>query len=265
MSRSDHELAIALVDTGANVVRRCHGTALQRVEKGAGDFATNVDLDAEAAMCELLCKERPCDAIVGEESGNTGARDTSRRWLIDPLCGTLNYAVGMQAVAVNAALDDDGSTHTAAVADPFSGETFWTQGNRAYARQNSRDRVLAPSAQSRLVDLNFDAPYPSAPAFTTVALAGSSLFTSVFRPRVVSTSLALTWVATGQRAAYVTDGDVTNSVHFAAGLCLCEAAGCVLTNLHGEDWRDHPVGLIAAADSTTHRQLRCAVRTCFGT
>ncbi|WP_406529710.1 hypothetical protein [Streptomyces sp. I8-5] len=38
-------------------------------------------------------------------------------------------------------------------------------------------------------------------------------------PRVVSTTLALTWVAAGKRAAYVTDGgDLAESVHFAADI-----------------------------------------------
>lgn len=47
-----------------------------------------------------------------------------RQWLVDPLCGTLNYAVGTMLVAVNVALRDG----AAAVADPFSGEVFFTDG-----------------------------------------------------------------------------------------------------------------------------------------
>ena len=50
-------------------------------------------------------------------------------------------------------------------------------------------------------------------------------FIQRFRPRVVSTTLALAWVAAGKRAGYVTDGgDLTESVHFAAGIALCKAA-----------------------------------------
>ena len=68
--------------------------------------------------------------------------------------------------------------------------------------------------------------------------------------------MALTWVATGQRAAYVTDGDVRDSVHFAAGLAICGAAGCTLTDLRGHPWgRGGPTGRVAAADSETHAEL----------
>ncbi|MFD2356134.1 inositol monophosphatase family protein [Nonomuraea ferruginea] len=52
-------------------------------------------------------------------------------------------------------------------------------------------------------------------------------------PRVVSTTLAVAWVAAMRRAAYVTDGHLQDSVHFAAGIALCRAAGCVVTDLHG--------------------------------
>jgi myo-inositol-1(or 4)-monophosphatase len=64
-------------------------------------------------------------------------------------------------------------------------------------------------------------------------LAADGEFVATFKPRVVSSSLALGWVATGQRAAYVTDGDVRDSVHFAAGIAICEAAGCAVSDLWG--------------------------------
>ncbi|WP_410966399.1 hypothetical protein, partial [Salmonella sp. SAL4449] len=80
------------------------------------------------------------------------------------------------------------------------------------------DAPLRPTAASQLVDLNFDTPFPSAPAFRAATLSIDPEFAALFRPRVVSTSIALTWVATGQRAAYVTDGDARDNVHFGAAL-----------------------------------------------
>ena len=41
----------------------------------------------------------------GEESGRTGPA-ADRLWLVDPLCGTLNYAARTPLVAVNVALRD---------------------------------------------------------------------------------------------------------------------------------------------------------------
>lgn len=257
---NDFDVAIAVADEGAAVVRRCFGTTLQRLDKGAGDFATNADIEAEHAMLALLHRERPEDAILGEESGRSGASSGLRTWLIDPLCGTLNYAVRMRVAAVNVALRIGGRFIAAAVADPFNHEIFWTDGISAFLRADGQDTPLAPNGSSKLVDLNFDPPFPNAPAFKAVTLAADSEFAASFRPRVVSTSVALTWVATGQRAAYITDGDVRDSVHFAAGLAICEAAGCTVTDLRGRVWGSDATGLVAAADSETHAALLYLVR-----
>ena len=260
----DSDVAIAVAEAGAAVVRRYFGTTLQRLEKGAGDFATNVDIAAEHAMLAVLHRERPADAMLGEESGRSGARSSVRTWLLDPLCGTRNYVVRMRVAAVNVALRRRGRCLAAAVADPFNDELFWTDGLAAYMRADGQDTPLAPHGRSQLVDLNFDPPFPNAPAFTAVARAADAAFAARFRPRVVSTSLALTWVATGQRAAYITDGDMRESVHFAAGLALCEAAGCTVTDLRGRGWGRGATGLIAAADAEIHAALVSLVRKYLG-
>jgi len=256
---NDVDLAINLASMGASVVRECFGSKLQRYNKGAGDFATNADVAAENAMLEMLRRERPDDSVLAEESGSSGLSG-ERLWLIDPLCGTLNYAAKMKLVAVNVALKSGDRFTAAAVADAFSDDIFWTDGAVSFVRNGTIDKRLAPDPKSKLVDLNFDPPFPNAPAFRTPALATDPDFCSMFRTRVVSTSLAMTWVATGQRAGYVTDGDLHDSVHAAAGLAICQTAGCILTDLRGEAYGKAPTGLIAAADAETHAHLLTLIR-----
>ncbi|WP_329135445.1 inositol monophosphatase family protein [Streptomyces sp. NBC_00670] len=250
----DAAVAIAAARAGAHVVRRMYGRRLDRIDKGAGDFATAADVAAEEAILGVLRAARPEDAVLGEEGGRRGAAGAVRQWLVDPLCGTLNYAVGNMLVAVNVALRDG----AAAVADPFSGEVFFTDGTTARVRRDGGDEAaLTPTPSTALVDVNLDPPFPGAPGFRAVDLLAHPDFGARFRPRVVSTTLALAWVAAGKRAAYVTDGgDLTGSVHFAAGIALCRAAGCVVTGIDGT-----PVGeaggrgLLVAADEETHGAL----------
>lgn len=256
----DVAVAIEAALAGAAVVRRRFGTTLRRVSKGAGDFATEADHEAEAAILAVLRRERPADAILAEESGRSGPGTSERTWLIDPLCGTLNYAAGMRVVAVNVALGRGAGHLVAAVADPFADELFWSDGESAFRRAGSQHALLAPDASSRLVELNVDPPFPNAAWFRAAKLAADVDFAAAFRLRVVSSSIALTWVATGQRAAYVTDGDVRESVHFTAGIAICEAAGCLVTDLRGRPWRDGAAGLVAAADAETHDRLLALVR-----
>ncbi|KAB8167227.1 phosphatase [Streptomyces sp. 3MP-14] len=256
---TDVEVAVAAARAGALVVRRLYGQRLARVDKGGGDFATATDIEAERAILDVIRAARPDDAVHGEESGRSGGASAERRWLVDPLCGTLNYAAGTRVVAVNVALRGG----PAAVADPFSGEVFRTDGRTAWARAagplDRGDEPLAPTSVTRLVDVNLDPPFPNAPGFRAVELLAHPGFVERFRPRVVSSTLALAWVAAGRRAAYVTDGgDLADSVHFAAGIALCRAAGCVVTDLDGADidGADGPGrGLVAAADADTHAEL----------
>jgi len=253
ISRSDAELAISAAQAGAAVVLTHFGGVLGRVDKGGGDFATVADLEAERAILGVLRAARPEDALVGEESGRSG--EGGRTWLVDPLCGTLNYAVRTMVVSVNVALRDGERDVAAASADPFAAEVFWTGDSGAWVRRAGADERLVPSAASQLVDLNLDPPFPSFRVARLLTLEG---FAERFRPRVVSTTLAVAWVAAGRRAAYVTDGDLAESVHFAAGVALCRAAGCVVTALDGGPFGAGP-GLIAAADTETHAALLALV------
>ncbi|ARF53328.1 inositol monophosphatase family protein [Streptomyces gilvosporeus] len=255
----DAAVAIAGARAGADVIRNMYGRRLNRIDKGAGDFATAADVAAEKAILDVIRAARPDDAVLGEEGGQQGAADAVRQWLVDPLCGTLNYAVGNMAVAVNVALRNG----AAAVADPFSREVFFTDGETAWVRHDGTDEaLLTPTPATRLVDVNLDPPFPSAPGFRAVDLLAHPEFVARFRPRVVSTTLALAWVAAGKRAAYVTDGgDLSRSVHFAAGIALCRAAGCVVTGIDGTPVGEARRGLVVAADDETHGLLMSMVRS----
>ncbi|MBT2479576.1 inositol monophosphatase family protein [Streptomyces sp. ISL-94] len=253
----DAGVAIAAVRAGADVVRGMYGRRLGRIEKGDGDFATAADVEAEKTILGVIRAARPGDAVLGEEGGQQGDAGAGRQWLVDPLCGTLNYAVGNMLVAVNVALRGG----AAAVADPFSGEVFFTDGESSWVRRDGADARLAPTAATRLVDVNLDPPFPGAPGFRAVDLLAHPGFVERFRPRVVSTTLALAWVAAGKRAAYVTDGgDLSGSVHFAAGIALCRAAGCVVTGIDGAPIGPAGRGLVVAADSETHQLLMSMIR-----
>jgi myo-inositol-1(or 4)-monophosphatase len=251
-TETDADVAVAAALAGAVVVRALFGSVLARFDKSGGDFATTADLEAEKAVIGVIRAARPADAVTGEESGRDDAGGAERRWLVDPLCGTLNYAAGTMLVAVNVALRD----RVAAVADPFSGEVIFTDGRTARMFRAGTEMALAPSSATGLVDVNLDPPFPSAPGFRAVDLLGHPRFVELFRPRVVSTTLALAWVACGKRAAYVSDGkDLSGSVHFAAGIAVCRAAGCIVTGIDGAPTGPAGRGLVVAADADCHKLL----------
>lgn len=261
MSITDQALAIEAAEAGAAVVRSHYGTALTRFSKSADDFATTADIAAEKAILDTLRAARPGDVLVGEESGRTGTGDSGRMWLVDPLCGTLNFAAQTMLVAVNVALRNGTHPTVAASADPFGDEVFWTDGTAAYVRCGATDERLVPSAGSKLVDINLYPPFPNEADFRTSRMLADEDFVARFHLRVVASTLAVAWVAAGRRAGYVTDGNqLYDNVHFAAGIALCAAAGCVITGIDGEPPDVGLGGLVVAADEQTHANLLTSVQ-----
>jgi fructose-1,6-bisphosphatase/inositol monophosphatase family enzyme len=258
----DHEVAIAAATAGAAVVRGMYGTHLSHFHKSPTDFATQADIASEKAIRETIATYRPEDAFEGEETGKSG--DSERRWLVDPLCGTLNYAAQTPLAAVNVALvtpdlrgTSSGRVRTAVSADPISEEVFWTDGAAVWLRKDDGDTVLTPTPRTLLVDIQSDGPFDR--PFVGGQLVADPRLRAHFGPRVMSSTLAVAWVAAGRRAAYVTDGHLEGSVHFTAGIALCQAAGCVVTDLNGDPIHTGR-GMIAAADAATHQLLLDLVR-----
>ena len=142
-SVSDVEVALSAAAAGAAVVRAADGGELTFHAKSGSEFATDADLAAERAILEVIAAARPHDGSLGEETGEVGG-SSSRRWLVDPLCGTLNFAVQTPLVAVNVALVDDSGTLACVSVDPIADELFWSDGRSAQRRHHGFDRPRAP-------------------------------------------------------------------------------------------------------------------------
>lgn len=252
MFLSDAELAIAAAGAGAQVIVRDYGARHKRFSKSATDFATQTDVDAEAAIVGLLATHRPHDRFTGEEAGQSGAAGGPRRWLIDPLCGTLNFAATTPLVAVNVALVDHGVAAVAVSVDPIANEVFWTDGVGAYLRESGADRAIMPSPASGLVEINCDGPLDR--PFVGGQLVHDRHMRATYGPRVISTTLGVAWVAAGRRAAYISDGTFRENLHFAAGIAIAEAAGCWVSDLAGNTLNTGR-GLIVSADDMTHQSV----------
>jgi myo-inositol-1(or 4)-monophosphatase len=86
------------------------------------DVVTEMDRSAEALIRQRIRAERPGDAILGEEGGESGHGRV--RWIVDPLDGTVNYLYGLADWAVSIAAEVDGRVLAGVVAVPRYGEVF---------------------------------------------------------------------------------------------------------------------------------------------
>jgi myo-inositol-1(or 4)-monophosphatase len=91
--------------------------------KGPGDRVTDVDVAIQAQLVEGIRASFPDDGLVAEEglTLDPGAREFV--WVVDPLDGTNNFALGIPCYAVSIGILRDGQPHAGVVHDPNTGFT----------------------------------------------------------------------------------------------------------------------------------------------
>jgi len=94
--------------------------------KSAFNLVTDVDKASEKLIIELIREEFPEDEILAEESGASKEK-SKRRWLIDPVDGTTNFAHNYPFFCVSIALEKDGQRQLGVVFNPIADELFWAQ------------------------------------------------------------------------------------------------------------------------------------------
>jgi len=87
------------------------------------DVVTEMDQAAERLIRKQILAERPYDAILGEEGGQTGGQALVR-WIVDPLDGTVNYLYGLPDWAVSVAAEVGGQVVAGAVCAPRRDAVF---------------------------------------------------------------------------------------------------------------------------------------------
>lgn len=96
----------------------------RRIEfKADNNLVTEMDRRSEDVITQFLTGRYPEISILAEEGGKTG-RDTSVRWLIDPLDGTTSYSHGLPHFSVSIALEMKGEPVVGVVYNPCLGECF---------------------------------------------------------------------------------------------------------------------------------------------
>jgi histidinol-phosphatase len=123
----DLELAMTAATTGARLAMSYFDRIADvgRERKPDGSLVTEADRAVEAAVVGVLAGARPTDAILGEEGGQRG--DDHRRWIVDPIDGTVSFAAGQDRWLVLVALESDGQVVVAVAAEPAQRRVWWAQ------------------------------------------------------------------------------------------------------------------------------------------
>jgi myo-inositol-1(or 4)-monophosphatase len=98
---------------------------LQVSEKGPSDFVTSADTRAERVLYEELSAAHPDYGFLMEEAGRKGNLKSDKRWIVDPLDGTLNFLHALPHFAISIGFEEKGEVTAGIVLDPVKDELFW--------------------------------------------------------------------------------------------------------------------------------------------
>jgi histidinol-phosphatase len=122
---ADLELAAILADRADAITRDRFGALDLRIDtKPDLTPVTDADEAVEAEIRAILARERPGDAIFGEEQGGTPIFE-GRQWVIDPIDGTKNFVRGVPVWASLIALLEDGVPIVGMVSAPALNRRWW--------------------------------------------------------------------------------------------------------------------------------------------
>jgi myo-inositol-1(or 4)-monophosphatase len=236
----DLELAERAARAAGEVLLSYYGRAPEGLasKTSATDPVSDADREAERVIRELLEAERPDDGLVGEE-GSRSSGDSGRRWVVDPLDGTVNFLYGLRAWGVSVALEDEEGLAVGVVFNPVSRECFAAERGKGATLNGQPIHVTGCRSLDRaMVATGFS--YESERRAEQAEILVRLLPRIRDLRRAGAAALDLAYVAAGRADSFYERG--LKRWDEAAGLLLVHEAGGVTADLAGE-----PHGVVAAA------------------
>jgi myo-inositol-1(or 4)-monophosphatase len=89
-------------------------------EKQERDLCTEIDLESEKRIIEAIKEQFPKDTILAEETQTEISKQSGRVWIIDPIDGTAQFAMGEDNYSIIIALVDKGTVQIGIVYQPVT-------------------------------------------------------------------------------------------------------------------------------------------------
>ncbi len=228
-----------------------------RFKKGR-QAVTDADLEIEKMLRRHIGAEFPADGIVGEELGSdfegTGSVGSSgRTWHLDPVDGTLNFALGLPGFCTSMALLEGDEVLAACIHQPTTGDSFTAVRGRGTRLNGLPLRV---SARQPLAEAVISTQFKKGGRFVAdPELLHDITMAPLKCRRTGAIALELAWVASGGYDALI--GSFAGGIHLwdvAAGLLLVREAGGTVTDHRGEPYRAGGADLVVS-NGLVHQEI----------
>ncbi|HET6531983.1 MAG TPA: inositol monophosphatase family protein [Actinoplanes sp.] len=229
-------IGVPIARAAAETARRmrAEGVTGVRTKSTDTDVVTAADRAVERQVIDALRRERPGDAVLGEEYGDSDGPDDRRatdvRWILDPIDGTVNYLYGLPQYAVSLAAEVDGVVVAGVVCNAATGEEWTaTLGGGAWRDGRRLTGSARTTLDQTLVATGFGYD-PARRAHQGAVVAGLITRVRDIR-RFGAAALDLCMVAEGTMDAYFEKG--LNPWDHAAGGLVATEAGLRVSGLNG--------------------------------
>jgi myo-inositol-1(or 4)-monophosphatase len=257
MASEELRVAIEAARAAGDLLRRELRQPRRIAFKGTPtNLVTEMDARAESMIVRMLHGAFPDDAILAEEGGSQGGR-SGRRWIIDPLDGTTNYAHGVPVYAVSIALERDARVALGVIFDPNQGELFTAErGGGAFVNEARLAVSATETLDASLLATGF--PYNVRETsdnnfiqYTTFSLRSQGV------RRMGSAVIYLAYVAAGRLDGYWELR--LGAWDAAAGSLMVEEAGGRVTDIMGAPL-DLDAPSIVASNGRIHEAMLLTLR-----
>ena len=252
----DLEVAIESARIAGGILRSRFGQVQRVRHKGEIDLVTEADEIEEQAIVAEIRRHFPTDSILAEE-GSAGGENPERRWIVDPLDGTTNFAHGYPFFAVSIALRVRGVLEAGVVYDPVRDELFTARAG-AGARLNGEPIHVSAIDRLEASFLCTGFPYDRSQMEAALDLWRRFVVRAQAVRRDGAAALDLCYVAMGRF-----DGFWEQSLQpwdVAAGALMVAEGGGQLTSYGGTAFEIESPSILAS-NGLLHRELLRLLRT----
>ncbi len=234
MNTDFREVALAAAKRAGKIHKKYFEKDIKVGQKSSSfDLVTTADLEAEAAIVEVIRKNFPNHNILAEE-GKYKKTNSPYLWVIDPLDGTNNFSFGIPIFCVSIALVKKNKVILGVIFDSMRQELFVAeQGRGAYL---NKERIKVSEAASLDQSLLITGFYYDRGKNMIDNLEAIKIFFQkniIGLRRLGAAALDLCYIACGRATGFwefkLSPWD------FAAGKLLIEEAGGVISDRVGKE------------------------------
>jgi myo-inositol-1(or 4)-monophosphatase len=212
-------------------------------KEGINNPVTEADHASEKAIFDVIKNDFPDHFILSEEAGEI-VMDSSYKWIIDPIDGTINFANGIPICCISIGLEHNGKIIMGAVYNPLMNEFFIAEKGKG---ATLNDKNISVSNKTAVVNSCLVTGFPY--TYLDAPNGPLQVFEKLIRKgvpvrRLGSAAIDLCWVACGRF-----DGFYEHKLQAwdsAAGFLMVEEAGGKVTDFAGEYYSVYQPHILAS-------------------